>query len=132
MREKENIRFFRLLTENETTGREFSPFRFGLSKKSAKRVFDAFSVHLLDTPLKIQRHYGINAVCYRIKANYLLRGKLKTYCLTIEAHKNINCEAKKLNKYLKEYFYLKLVFKIFKSVNLNNNIKKRYKIVFLQ
>lgn len=105
MKEKENIRFFRLLTDGEEIKREFSPLNFGLSKKSAKRIFDAFCVQLLDKPLKIQRHEGINSRYFRIKTDYLINREQKTYCLTVE----IPINKRVMKNDLTEYFYFKFI-----------------------
>lgn len=114
MRENENIRFFRLLTEDETINKNLSPLKYGISGKSAKRIFDAFSVHLIN--MQFQRHEGINSSFFRIKAEYLINQKQKIYCLTIEIQKN-----KRVNKReLKEYFYYKFItFLLFRE---NRNI----------
>ena len=112
MGEKENIRFFTLLTENESTRREFSPFKYGISGKSARKIFNAFSVIPLGKTLTIQRHENINSEFFRIKTDYLINQKPKTYCLTVEIQKNEKSETNNLKSQLKEYFYLKLILHI--------------------
>lgn len=103
---KRTLRFFKTLLENESLLKPDSPFRYGISLKSAKRILDSFSIKLVGKP-EIIWHYTQKSVLLRIKTNYLTDNKVKTYILTIETNKD-----KKFKNFIKEYFYLKMIFRI--------------------
>ena len=110
MTEEKNLRFFRLLREDEKIRKPLSPFGCGLTKKCAKRIFDAFSVHIINT--EIFRHTTPETVFFRIKTVYCLKGSNpQNYVLTTKTSKDLNMND--IKKFLKEYFYLKLIFHIF-------------------
>lgn len=103
---KRTLRFFKTLLEDESLLKPDSPFRYGISLKSAKRILDSFSKKLVGKP-EIIWHYTQKSVLLRIKTNYLTDNKVKTYILTIETNKD-----KKFKNFIKEYFYLKFIFRI--------------------
>ncbi len=107
MNTERNLRFLKILLENEPIFIPESPLRYGISKKAAKRILNTFSIKIINKP-EVFRHYTQNTILYRIKVNYLSeKNILKTYILTIEIYPQ-----KENGKFLKEYFYLKLIFHI--------------------
>lgn len=103
---KRTLGFLQLLLDGESLDKPNSPFRYGISGRSAKRILDSFSIKLVGKP-EIIWHYTQKSTLLRIKTNYLTDNKVKTYILTIETNKDI-----RVRSCIKEYFYLKMIFRI--------------------
>ena len=104
---KRTLVFFQLLLDGERLDKPKSPFRYGISGRTAKRILNAFSIIIINKP-EISRHYTHKNTLLRIKISYIKdNNKIKTYILTIETNKKA-----KSKQFIKEYFYLKFIFRI--------------------
>ena len=108
MSSEKNLRLFRLITEDEKFTKPLSPFKYGISKNCAKRIFNTFSVNLINTD--IYRHITPQTAFFKIKTIYCQNDKTETYNLTVKTKKYANLRETKT--FLKEYYYLKLIFHI--------------------
>ena len=113
MEKEQKLRFLKILLENEPLKKSSSVFKFGVSAKTAKRIFNFFSIKLIKNSTLIERHDDKEYIFFRIKSDFLFQNKFHTYILTIQ----IKRQSENLKIFMKEYFYLKLIFHILLKEN---------------
>ena len=107
------LRFLKILLDGENLYKQESPFKYGLSGKTTKRILDAFSIQLVNKKPDTYQHNTSTLKFFRIKICYFCKNNTQqNFVLTVNTKKNHGFKANEINKYLREYFYLKFIFHV--------------------